>query len=241
LNGRNSKFKILVLGFSFHLNSLSRISNGAWRVKVTQTQVVPLLSQTSSSSSCWETNGHCANTLWRIILWSSLNLFEHHQKEYLCNLCPENLNWHSQRTYAHLTLFNNHHHHHYHHTATWVRANTSRQQWNNSIWNEKLWHHTSAPFRICVGPFHVSSQRWASCKSVCQLRRGLQVSICEGAHEYAAICWLTLIWVKLVPFKLKENPIFSRMTPNYGPFSTIVKSCSNEEKVQQWNKWVSHD
>ena len=39
----------------------------------------------------------------------------------------------------------------------------------------------------------------------------------RGNDEYAVICWLTLIWVILVPFKNKKK-LNKRMTPNYGLF-----------------------
>jgi hypothetical protein len=155
--------------------------------------------------------------MWRIILLSSLNPLEHHQKE--C-LCVPRIKIDTHREHTPIWLF-------YIITTTTtlplgLGPIRQGQQWNNSIWHEKLWHHTCAPFRIYVGPFHVSSQRWARCESVCQRRRGSSSVHLWVTHEYAAICWLTLIWVKLVPFLNQKKTQYSRMSPNYGPFSTIV-------------------
>ncbi len=132
---------------------------------------------------------------------------------------PENQNWHSQRTYAHLTLFYNHHHHH--HTAAWVRTNTSRQQWNNSILYETFGVTRALLFvsALVHFTFRVNDERDA--KVCANEEEVFQVSICEGANEYAAVCWLTLIWVKLVPFKIKRKLNILECRPTKGHLKIV--------------------
>ncbi len=157
--------------------------------------------------------------MWRIIrvyenysriIWSSLNNLWASSKRVF--VFPDNLNWHSKRTNALLTLFYNHHHHHYRHTAAWVRANTSRQQWNNSIWHETfdITRALLFVFTLVHFTFRVNDERAA--KVCANEEEVLQVSICEGANEYAANCLADFDLGQIGSFfKSKEYSIFSNV------------------------------
>ncbi len=103
-----------------------------------------------------------------ILLSSSFNLLSIIKKSVYV---PENLNWHSQRTYALLTLFYNHHHHH--HIAAWVpfisrfesatRTLTLRKTKMDEVNSLKKNSHT-APF-LKLLHFNVSLQ-WISLHAI---------------------------------------------------------------------------
>ncbi len=80
--------------------------------------------------------------------------FEHHQNKVF--VFPVNLNWHSQRTYALLTLFNNHHHHL---TAAWLPfIHVSSQRWGHWHWG---WNYTKPLHKQL--DFNVSLLDFTSC------------------------------------------------------------------------------
>jgi hypothetical protein len=65
-------------------------------------------------------------------------------------------------------------------------------------------------------------------------------------NEYAAICWLTLIWVKLVPFKLKKNSIFSndaQLRAFRHSWNRVLtkKRCNSETNEFHLTKTKSHE
>jgi hypothetical protein len=92
-------------------------------------------------------------------------------------------------------------------------------QGNNSIWHETFGITRALLFVSALVHFTFRVNDEQDAKVCANEEEVLQVSICDRANEYAAICWLTLIWVKLVPFLNQNKAQYSRMTPNNtGPY-----------------------